>query len=389
VTAYFSAAIGWLNSILFSGGGSFPLDSARLEYLIKAVNVLFGLADAALIYLILKRIGVSRRWSLIPAAMFLFNPAVWFSVSVWGQTHVISVFFILLAIYFAELHLPTLAWLALAAGCLTRPQMLVFALIIPFVLLRKFSWRENVVAVSWTVIVAFVAVLPLTLATSPSLPIDIMLHNFNVQQGGGNNPIATTVSQDAYSIWPLVTYIAHGANSLQRSFTPSSASLIGSLTYQRFSQLITGAALLLIAAALLIRRRLTSEPGEYLPYVALAVAAFLMLFTGIVSTHFLLALPFLLLTQRWLGTGPFIFLAVAWSVSMLVPMFGDLGTAITSYSFPLSPHDNAFTRAVIRLYEYDRFITTAIVANLCALIWLTVAMSRSDRSTGRPAVADR
>ncbi|HUZ28312.1 MAG TPA: hypothetical protein VMU90_03670, partial [Solirubrobacteraceae bacterium] len=55
VTAYLSMATGWVDSLLFAGGGSFPLDSAALEYTIKAINVLFGLADAALIYLILRR----------------------------------------------------------------------------------------------------------------------------------------------------------------------------------------------------------------------------------------------------------------------------------------------------------------------------------------------
>ncbi|HUZ30252.1 MAG TPA: hypothetical protein VMU90_13465, partial [Solirubrobacteraceae bacterium] len=180
VTAYLSAATGWLTSLLFAGGGSFPVDSVALEYTIKAVNVLFGLADAALIYLVLKRIGTTERWSLIPAALFLFNPAVWYSMSIWGQTHVISLFFVLAAILLAERRLPVWAWLALAAACLTRPQMLVFGLLLGAVFLRKFSWRENLQAISWTVIGTFVALSPLTLATGPSLPIDIMLHNFNV-----------------------------------------------------------------------------------------------------------------------------------------------------------------------------------------------------------------
>jgi len=87
-------------------GGAFALDDARVLYLIKSVNVLFGLADAALIYLILRQIRVDRRWSYIAAALFLFNPAVWFSMSVWGQTHVISLFLVLAAVLFAEKRRP-------------------------------------------------------------------------------------------------------------------------------------------------------------------------------------------------------------------------------------------------------------------------------------------
>src|SRR6185437_2921287 len=120
---------------------TFSPDSRSVEYFIKAVNVLFGLADGAFIYAILRLIGATRRWSLIAAALFLFNPAVWFSMSVWGQTHVISLFFVLAAVWFAEKHLPVWAWLALTAALLTRPQMIVFGLVLGLVFIRKFSWR--------------------------------------------------------------------------------------------------------------------------------------------------------------------------------------------------------------------------------------------------------
>src|SRR5439155_25752273 len=117
------------NSVLFAGGGVFDLGSAQLAYLIKSINVLFGLADGALIYLILREVRVSERWSRIASALFLFNPAVWFSMSIWGQTHVISLFFVLGAVLLADKHMLVLAWLALAASCLTGPQLLVFGLL--------------------------------------------------------------------------------------------------------------------------------------------------------------------------------------------------------------------------------------------------------------------
>jgi Gpi18-like mannosyltransferase len=210
---------------VFAGAGVFALDSARLEYLIKATNVLFGLGDAVLVYRILRKLQVGERWSLAGSALFLFNPAVWYSMSVWGQTHVISLFFVLAVIWFAETNRPLLAWLALAAACLTRPQMLVFGLLLGVVLLKKFRWERSVVALSWTAVLTFLVLLPLTLATSPSLPVDIMLNNFQIQEAGGNDPGLTPVSQGAYSIWPLVTYVSKGASGLQREFVPSSRRL--------------------------------------------------------------------------------------------------------------------------------------------------------------------
>jgi hypothetical protein len=380
VTAYLSTATGWLNSLLFAGGGTFRVDSVRLEYLIKAINVLFGLADSVLIYLILRLLGATERWSLITAALFLFNPAVWFSMSIWGQTHVISLCFVLAAVYFAERGLPSWAWLALAAGCLTRPQMLVFGLLLGIVFLRKFPWQDNVRALSWTVIVVFVAIAPLTQATSPSLPIDIMLHNFNVQGAGGNNPKLTTVSQGAYSIWPLVTYITHGTSSTERAFTPSAETLIGSVTYQRAGQILTLAALLLVSVALWTRRQTRDEPGSYLAFVAVGITSFLMLLTGIVSTHFLLALPFLLICRRSMNPIAFWFVVVVWTIGTLVPMYGDMGVAISGRAYPLlSPQNNPVTHFVVNLYTWDRFITVAIVANICAVIWLAALAIRPPR----------
>jgi hypothetical protein len=371
VTGYLYVAIGWMGSLLLAGGGAFGLDDVRLDYLIKTVNVIFGLLDASLIYLILRELRTGVRWSLIASGMFLFNPAVWFSMSIWGQTHVISLFFVLAAVLLAERNRPTLAWTALAAATLTRPQMVVFALLLGIVFLRKFSWRQNLFAISWTVIVVFLILAPFTLATSPSLPVDIMLNNFNIQEGGGNEVALTTVSQDAYSIWPFITYLAHGTSGVARTFTPSSDVLVGSLTYQRISQVLTLVALLSVGAVLLLRKRSSLASGGYLPLVALGMTSFLMLLTGIVATHFVLALPFLLLCRRWMGRAAYFYVAAIWTVTTFVPMFGDMGVVLSKQDYPLlAPATNAITKSFVDLYSWDRFITVAVVANTCAVIWL-------------------
>jgi hypothetical protein len=305
-------------------------------------------------------------------------------MSVWGQTHVFSLFFVLAAVLLAEKNLPIAAWLALVAGCLTRPQMLVFGLLLGIVLLRKFSWKQNVAALSWTVVVTFIVVTPLSVSTSPSLPVDIMLHNVRVQEGGGNEVALTTVSQDALSIWPLITYIAHGTSGLYRAFTPSSDVLVGSLTYQRLGQVLTIAAMLIISGVLLLRKRAALESGGYSPLIALGIASFLMLLTGILATHFVLALPFLLLCRRWMGSTAYYFVAVTWTVTTFVPMYGDMGVLISGLDYPLlAPAHNAITSFFVALYSWDRFITVAVVANICALAWLAFLISSPDaeRST--------
>ena len=42
----------------------------------------------------------------------------------------------------------------------------------------------------------------------------------------------------------------------------------------------------------------------------------------------------------------------------------------------LAPERNPVTRFVVWLYASDRFITVAIVANLCAMVWLAASALR-------------
>ena len=82
-------AIGAVYRAAFGQGGIPPMDSIQLEVLIKLFNVVLGLVDGVLIYLILrKRLG--NVLSAIGAGLFVFNPAVWFMMSVWGETQTIS-----------------------------------------------------------------------------------------------------------------------------------------------------------------------------------------------------------------------------------------------------------------------------------------------------------
>jgi hypothetical protein len=370
VIAYLFGAIGWLYSHIFFGGPSLN-GGVGLEYVIKAVNVGFGLADSALIYIILRSLGVSRAWRLAGSLLFMFNPAVWFSMSVWGQTHVISVFFALLAIWAVQKNQPFWAWLALAATCLTRPQMLAFGVVFGVLMLRRFPIRSSLYSAASAGIAVFVGIAPVSFATSPSLPLDIAANNFRIQEAGGNDPLLTTVSQDAYSIWPLVTYLKQGSSGLLRSFSPSSQPLWGSLTYQRAGLVATVIVLIAISLVILRRPRREIEIGAYIPLLALAMMAFLIFMTGLVATHFILALPLLILCRRWMGTGAYLFVVIVWTVTTLVPMYGDMGNVIRFLNYPLlSPDHNVVTSFFVALYSWDRFITFATLANVCAMVWL-------------------
>jgi hypothetical protein len=96
-----------------------------------------------------------------------------------------------------------------------------------------------------------------------------------------------------------------------------------------------------------------------------------MLLTGLLATHFLLALPFLLLCRRWMGGVAYFYVIAIWTITTLVPMYGDMGVVISATDYPLlASANNALTNFVVALYAWDRFITVAVVANICAVLWL-------------------
>jgi hypothetical protein len=379
--AYIYALTGWAQRLFFSGPAGFSADTFQVTFLIKSINVLFGLGDALLIYLILREIKTSQRWSLVGAGLFAFNPAVWFSMSVWGQTHVISLFFLLASIWLAQRQRPTWAWLGLAAAALTRPQMLVPAALMGLVLLRRFPLRQNVQATAWSVILTFLFLGPFLVAISPSLPVDIWANQLRFQEGGGNEPAQTVISLGALSVWPLVTYLIEGVSGLARFSYPAVSPLIGDFTYQRISQLVTLGAVLVVAGAVLLRRKPATAMGDHLPLLALSTIAFLMLKTGLASPHMLIGMPFLILCRKSMNNVAYLSLVAIWTVTTLVTMYGSLGGALAASGVEtgvplLHPSDNPVTRLVMDIHSSDWFITVGSLANTLVLVWLAVEALR-------------
>jgi hypothetical protein len=370
---YLFTAIGWVNRLFFSAPGGLGADTPALEFLIKLSNVLFCLADGLLIYLILRQLTMRRTSGLIGAGLFLFNPAVWFSMSVLGLTQVVSTFFALVAVWLAARKHPVAAWVALGLTSLARPQMLVLAFLLGLIFLRKFSLRENIRGAVWAVIFAFLLLGPFTLRTSPSLPIDVMANTLQVQEGGGNEGELTTVSVNAYSVWPLVTYVVGQESGLARIFHSSADRLAGPLTYQRVGTILTVALMLVLASLIAFRRRSQLGFETFLPILAAGLVGFLMLMTGIAAAHFVLALPFLIIARSAFGRIQYAFVLLVWTITALVPMYGSLGGYVAVFD-PSS--SNAISRFFMNLYSWDSFISVATIANTLVLVLCLVATLR-------------
>jgi hypothetical protein len=377
ILVYLFTGFGWISRLF---------GTSQIEYIAKTVNLGFAILDGLLIFAILRRLNASWRWSIAAAGLFIFNPAVWFSTSIWGANHVLSLFFILLAILLAEYDHPLGAWLVLGVGSLTRPQMLVLGILVGVYLFRRFPPSRNAYALSVTAIVIFVLISPFTLATSPSLPVDLMASTIQVQALGGNERALTTVSLDAFSFWPLVTLFQAGQSGLARIFYPSDSPLIGSITYHQAG---LGVALVVLTAAIVmlaVRPRSNLEAGAFLPVAAFGVSGFLMFVTGLAATHFILALPFILLCRPWLSARGYYAIVAGWTLTTLIAMYGILAVNLPRADYLHAPlfGEHAPLRSVTsfvgQLYEWDRTISVGVAINTLIFLALMVVAIRSRRT---------
>ena len=260
--------------------------------------------------------------------------------------------------------------------------MLVPAFLLGLVFLRRFSLKENLYAVSWTIVLFFLILAPFSLAISPSMPVDLFANLLFVQEAGGNERALTTVSLDAFNIWPLVTYFSEGVQGRARFYYPSAEPLIGLLSFQRISQILTLGVVLGMGALIMFRPKSGRESGDYLPFLTLGTLGFLMLKTGLAGTHFLMGLPLIILCRRWLHPANYYFLVAVWSVTTLVSMYGSLGFGISDVGdlAPALHHTkNMLTRLFMYLQSADWFITLGVSANVLVVLWLAMDALRSAR----------
>ena len=375
--AYLMTGIGWVHSLFLNGPGSTQAYVFPQEFVFKLVNTVAIVAGAALTWGILQRLGASRWWNAVGTALFLFNPAFWINGSIWGQNHLLSVLPLLGAMYMVERRSAAAAWFLIIIAAFTRPQVLVLSALLGFVLLGKFSLRENVRGASWGAIIVFLLLAPLSLTIGPSLPLDAFLNVFQAQERGGNEQVLGAVSLNAFTIWPLVTYLFEGASGSERFAFSRSNPFLGGFSYAQVSLMVSLATVLLCGLALLVRRK-TSEPGRYVPWVALGTTGFLLLKTGLVPTHMVLALPFLILCAGRLPGWAYFTVVGLWSFSALVSQYGALGLAIEQAPHlapALHSSANALTRLLIAFMSQDWSIHLGVMTNVVAALLVLLAVT--------------
>jgi hypothetical protein len=388
-SAYLYWFVGWCFRLLLSPTGLISIDTFSLEVLLKTFNVLFGFADGILTYLILRRL-VSRPTALQSAAMLAANPAVVFVMSVWGSTETFSLFFILGSIWLAEEKNSLGAYLMLAAAAFTRPQMLVLAFLLGLAYLRKFGPIRSLKPLSWTVIAFFVFLGPFALAISPSLPVDNLSKTLSYHLANGQaDPNYLGLSPGYYSVWTLPLQFLNGQHGLARMWSPSTLFIHGSLTYGQVAASLSVIFVLLVGSLLLIFKRFTARPGQYLPLVAFGMIGWLMFTPGLISRYFVYAIALVTVTRKFWGTLTYLWIVATLTLITFVTAFGHLasdflGNGVTASV--LNPTNNELSRVIFELFSDDRFITAGTLANIAILILVGVRAFEAKRL--EPAFSD-
>lgn len=378
--ALFFAVIGWLYGTFLVGSDGLKLDSFQLELLIKSMNVAFGILDGILIYAILKR-HVPGRLAVVGACLFLLNPAVWFLMSIWGETQTVSLALLLAAIWLFEKEILWIAWSCLILAAFTRPQLLIPSVVVGLAVLMRHPVRRNVYALSWATLLTFVILSPLLVSIGPSLPQDYLLNTYTTQTVTDSAVDQYNyVSNDGYNIWPLVTAIASGQSGHSRLYFPQDSLVVSGFSYATLGNLIFGAIAVVLLVALLAVALRHPPGGFYLPFAAAALMALLVFKTGVSAHHFLIALPLLLVSRKFLPSTIYYLAAAVVTVTSFVGMYGSLGFSLLGVGNlvpALEPARNGVTRFFMALFLNDRFITFAAIGNAVVLLIAIAAAART------------
>jgi hypothetical protein len=388
VMAYIFGALGVVYRFFMHQPVAGPSDLSQIDGLVKATVALFALADSVVAYMILRTRGLGSAKSRLVFIALVFNPAIWFAGSVWGTTQTISLFFLLLAIYFFGQARPTASWVFLIASILTRPQNIFVAVILAAILIRIFPPRRTIAAVASAVIITFTYLLPFALMVSPTLPVDILLNALFLHVGNGNDAWTMPVSWGGMSIWPVISQFAGHVHGVDRILYPATYPLIGHRTYYQMGSLLMGAFLAGCAGMALVRGRRLAAAGRVPLILAATSLGTFVLNTGTASYHLILALVLIALTRSALPTRVYWACMGGITATTFAAMYG-MGAYWLSGSLVwdagIYNPDSPLTRFMASLPNNDLVVTALCLANvliLLVLVWFAFKPTRPAASAG-------
>lgn len=179
---------------------------------LPAIIADFGIAYLIykLIFQIVPKAKKRKEIALAGSLMFLFNPAVWYNSSVWGQYDSVINFFALLSFYLLLNKKLNWSVLAFSMSLYTKASLAIFLPIYAIVAFKKYSLKEIAKSVGISAVVIGLITLPFSRGEPFSWLYNLYTKKVFVQQ-------LHVITANAFNVWAFLTGIHERPDSLMFS----------------------------------------------------------------------------------------------------------------------------------------------------------------------------
>jgi Gpi18-like mannosyltransferase len=257
-------------------------DQDTLPAFHKIISILSDLGTAVLIFALARRLfAVPPRAAYLAMLLYLFNPAVFYNSSLWGQLESPPLFFVLLSVWLLLKKRPFYAHAAFVAALLFKQSSLIF---LPAFLIFSFfnsGLKKTLFGLAVQFCLFILCYLPFSTPNSPfsiiQYPISVYLDRLQVGSG------SDYISDHAFNLWALYSHLEK---------IPDSVSFIWG-----WSANLAGKVAFMIVSGLLLIRFLTAYRNRRLIYVlGLTAFAAFMLLTRMHERYLAPVLPLMAIT---------------------------------------------------------------------------------------------
>lgn len=210
----------------FPGSALLYLEQNLYPAMLKLPAILSDLGIAWIIYKILFELTKKRKPAIIGAAIWLFNPVIWYNSAVWGQYDAVINFLALSSFYL--LYKKKLLWsmLLLAASLYIKASLLIFVPAFLVIALRqKYELKKWLIAAGSSLLALGLATFPFSRGEPFGWLYNLYVNKVFVDQ-------LHSITANAFNLWGAVNGI-HIAPQL----FPESTPLLG-LTYQYWGYIL-------------------------------------------------------------------------------------------------------------------------------------------------------
>ncbi len=206
---------------VFPGRTLLFFESNLYPALLKLPGILADLGIAILIYRFFERLG-KKKEGVFGAALFLFNPVIWYNSSLWGQTDSIINFFALLSFFLLFEKKIVLAVLALTISFYIKASLLIFLPIFLIVLVRQ-KYKLKQIVISLAISLALVGILSLPFAKG-----EVFGWLFGIYKDKVFTQQLQVITANAFNLWAGIAGIHERPQTL----------FLGPLTYQAWGLIL-------------------------------------------------------------------------------------------------------------------------------------------------------